>query len=399
MDNQGEEIGPGDAQGIGANLLWRWIMVSEGEKTVFKNRVRKRGRAWLAAAAALLLLSGACATYEERDVAVIPSWPPPPDPPRFVYETTLRSDLSVKEETTESRFKEFASKHKKPPKVTLVKPFDVAARKGRIIVSDTVMRIVYLFDVPRRSVFVFGRMEEGELAKPAGVDIDDELNFYVADVTAKVVKVYDPVGHFSREIGEGEELVRPTDVAVSPNGERIYVVDMGGVESMSHRIVVFNKKGEKISVIGERGLGDGQFNLPTHAAVGPGGKLYVLDSGNFRVQVFGPEGEFISAFGEVGSGYGNLARPRGLGVDQEGNVYITDAAFRNFQIFDEQGRLLMFIGGGPGREDGPGKYVLPAGITVDETNRVYIVDQFFKKVDVIRRLSDEESEKLAKERM
>ena len=82
-------------------------------------------------------------------------------------------------------------------------------------------------------------------------------------------------------------------------------------------------------------------------------------------------------------------------TDSQGNVYVTDGAFRNFQVFTKDGKLLMFIGE-PGLEDKPGHYVLPAGIAVDETDRVYVVDQVHHKVDVIRKLSEQEMQNLQK---
>jgi hypothetical protein len=37
---------------------------------------------------------------------------------------------------------------------------------------------------------------------------------------------------------------------------------------------------------------------------------------------------------------------------------------------------------------------LIAGIAVDDTNRLYVVDHYFRKIDVFRRLSDEEGKRL-----
>ncbi|HEC18279.1 MAG TPA: hypothetical protein ENI97_02935, partial [Gammaproteobacteria bacterium] len=84
------------------------------------------------------------------------------------------------------------------------------------------------------------------------------------------------------------------------------------------------------------------------------------------------------------------ARPRGLAVDRDGNVYVTDAAYRNFQIFNPQGKLLLSIGD-EGLEDKPGQFALPAGIAVDERGLVYVVDQLFMKVDVFRRIPQQEA--------
>ncbi|VAX10430.1 hypothetical protein MNBD_GAMMA25-2524 [hydrothermal vent metagenome] len=339
----------------------------------------------------LTLLAG-CATQDKlNDPDRAPFWPSLPDLPRFEYEVSLRNDLSIADRDKFDHFKAALTGETEHAKIMLIKPLDVAAYKGRIIVSDSVMRIVYLFDVPRRMTYVFGGRGEGKLQKPLGVAIDKNLNFYVTDAGSKNVVVYDTSGHFKYHIGNPEELNKPTDVAVNPDGTRIYIVDAGGLDSMQHQVVAYNAKGEKLFSIGKRGTQPGQFNLPTHAAVAPDGTLYVLDTGNFRVQAFDPDGKYITSWGGLGSGFGHFSRPRGIAVDNNGNVYVSDASFGNVQIFNPKGQLLMSLGQG-GTQDQRGVYSLIAGISVDETNRVYIIDQHFQKVEVIKHLTESEGE-------
>ncbi|MGC2049298.1 MAG: SMP-30/gluconolactonase/LRE family protein, partial [Gallionella sp.] len=142
-----------------------------------------------------------------------------------------------------------------------------------------------------------------------------------------------------------------------------------------------------------RGNGDGQFNVPLHAAVGPDDTLYVLDSGTFRVQAFDRDGKFLRSFGKPGKEFGNLARPRGMAVDDDGNIYVTDASFNNFQIFNPEGQLLLTIGEGS-LESNPGRYGMLSGISVDETGRIYVVDQLYDKLEVIRRLTESEGQQI-----
>ncbi len=338
----------------------------------------------------------ACSTVDKQERTRAPFWPSLPDLPRFEYEFTLRSDLSIADKNKLSSFKAAVTGQQKRAKIKLIKPLDVAAHQGHIIVSDSAMRLVYLFDVPRRLVVIFGRSGDGRLQRPQGVAIDHANNYYVADAAKRSVVVFDSRGHYKHHIGKPDDLVKPTDVAVSGDGNRIYVVDVGGVDSTSHRIVAYNSKGEKLFTIGERGRTPGKFNLPTHAAVAPNGTLYVLDTGNFRIQAFDPKGKYLYSWGGVGSGFGRFARPRGLAVDSDGNVYVSDANFGNLQIFNAKGQLLMSLGRG-GSIDKPGHYGLIAGVTVDETGRIYIVDQLFRKVEVIRRLDEKKGKAIMRE--
>lgn len=353
----------------------------------------RHGSAWHRLAIVPVLLLTACAAPVKNFQA--PYWPPLPDRPRFRYELTLRSDADLTVKDATSRFKAMVTGQASDATITLLKPFDVAAEQGRIIISDTVARIVYLFDVPRRTVLVFGSWGQGKLGKPLGVAIDHRGNYYVADGSAKSVVVYNPDGHFQRRIGQPGELGKPVDVAVNADGSRIYVIDNGGLDTDQHRVVAYDAEGNKLFTIGKRGGGEGEFNMPTHGAVGPDGTLYVLDAGNFRVQAFDKDGHFLRTWGKAGSGYGQFARPRGIAVDRDGNVYVSDARFGNVQIFNSQGQLLLPIGHWS-VEDKPGQYALMAGVAVDETGRIYVVDQRMQKLEVIERLTEAEGRAIMK---
>jgi len=68
------------------------------------------------------------------------------------------------------------------------------------------------------------------------------------------------------------------------------------------------------------------------------------------------------------------------------------------QVFNPKGELLLTIGGEKVADDRPGSYAMPAGIAVDELQHVYIVDQLFSKVEVLRRLREEEMREIVASR-
>lgn len=312
-----------------------------------------------------------------------------------MYESVIRTELDISNETKGDAFRNALSGSNPRAAPAFKKPYDVAARNGRILVSDSGGEIVHLFDVPTGQLFRIGRGDKGKLQAPSGVTIDTQGNIYVADVKDKHVNVYNPVGHYLRTFGSKELFAKPADIAVNKAGDRIYVVDLGGIDSDKHRVTVFDPAGKVLFTFGKHGNAPGDFHLASHIEIGPDDNVYVLDAGNFRVQVFDRDGKFLRTWGKVGVNIGDLARPRGLALDTEGNVYVTDGTFGNFQIFDPQGQLLMWIGN-TGQENKPGQYALPAGIAVDETNHVYVVDQLYAKVEVLRRLTQDESDRLAK---
>lgn len=313
-------------------------------------------------------------------------FPKPPDEPRFVFERTIYTSADVVPDEQASQFRRFVTGEVRSGE-GLAKPYAVAVHQGRIFLSDSVERFIKAFDVPQGRHIKVGADDPGKLIKPLGIDVDRNGNLYVADAGAKAILVYDRDGKYLRKIGGGAKenwFDRLASVTVDPKDNRLYVVDIGGVDSESHRVRVFDaQSGKHLFDFGKRGIGPGEFNLPRDVAVGRDGLLYVVDGGNFRIQVFDRNGKYLQAFGRVGRQLGQFARPKEAATDKEGNLYVVDTAFGNIQIFNPDGELLMFIGD-RSEQDGPAKYMLPSGVYVDEDGRIYMVDQWFRKVDIFR---------------
>lgn len=346
----------------------------------------RRAVRFVAVHAALAL--GACAPLPEappKQVDTAPLvFPPPPETPRFFYERSLYGSGDVVREDENSRLRQLLTGEGPKSSEGLRKPYAVAVFQGRVFVSDSAQRFVNAFDFPNGRFYRIGDEGPGALGKPAGMDVDRVGNLYVADSTTKAVVVFDKNGRFLRKIGGAKWFERLVSVTVDPQGERMYLVDIGGVRSTQHRVRVFDPvNGRHLFDFGSRGSGPGELNFPYDLAVGKEGRLYVVDAGNFRVQVFDRDGKYLKSFGSAGKQPGNFARPKEIAADAEGNVYVVDAAFGNFQIFNAEGELLLAVGEQSER-DVPGRFKLPSGICVDEDGRVYFVDQWFRKVEIFR---------------
>lgn len=330
------------------------------------------------------LFTACTSTPEIQENRDFPVWPSPPEPARFQYLTTLRTAADIESTSDQARLRQIVTGGKRQ-EIEFGKPAGIAASHGMLYITDSRLRLVHVFDVPRRSYFRFGFRREGALLKPLGIAIDKRQQIYVVDAQSRRVVVYDRYGLFQRFIGNREDLLKPTAIAVSQDGERIYVVDTGGVEEIRHRIVVYDATGTKRTEIGKRGKAPGEFNLPIGATLGKDGELFVLDAGNFRVQVFDRNGGFLRMWGRVGNGFGQFSRPKAIVSDKEGNIYVADASFGNVQVFDKTGRLLLQFGQ-RSEQDGPGQYALLNGLAIDEVNYLYLLDQMFRKVEVIRKI-------------
>jgi hypothetical protein len=113
-------------------------------------------------------------------------WPAPPEQPRFIYEATLRNAASLGEPasaTRQQRWGRWLGGDADASRASFGKPLAVAAGRGRVYVTDTEGRRVFVFDLPRRRTFSFGTRFEGELKKPAGIALDGVAQVYAVAST------------------------------------------------------------------------------------------------------------------------------------------------------------------------------------------------------------------------
>lgn len=334
----------------------------------------------------LLVLLAACATAPSQEPAEETAekepqqlaWPAPPSEPVIKYVKEIRSDKAFKE-AKGSSWKDTLLGEEDDSSNTLRSPFAVAVDKnGRLLVADTFLRGVAVFDFEKQEYMFVGGSGPGMLAKAFGVDSDLFGRIYAADGEAKKLVVFDENGKFLTTMGSEEEFGRPIGVAVDSDRELIYVSD-----TLKHHIVVFDFTGNHVKTLGIRGDNPLEFNFPQHMAIDDTGRLYVTDSMNFRIQVIEPDHETVTVIGQVGSGPGSFARPKGVAVDADNNIYVVDSAFGNVQMFDQDGNLLMWFGG---FGTGPGELQLPSGIAISQDGIIYVADQVNRRIQVFQYL-------------
>lgn len=350
-------------------------------------------RHWILLAPLLIGLC-ACAPVATKQQKIAPApqsllWPPPPDQPRFKFETVLQSAADITVESESERWKRSIQGIRSlSDALVLDKPSAIASRGGRVYVAEPAARAITVFDASSKKLFRFGLREPNVLKHPQALALDDEGKVYVLDPKLRKVMVFDAVGLFIYSISLDRNFSNPVGLAVQGDGKTVYVVDRGNVDQDDHKVVALAPDGTERFRLGPRGRQPGQFNIPLAAAVAGDGTLYVVDSGNFRVQAFAANGDFKFQFGAAGTGIGLFSRPRAITLDRDGNIYVADGSFNNVQIFSSTGQLLMPLGR-LSNDPGPGNYALIAGVATDETRRLYVLDQYFKKIEVFRWLGDD----------
>lgn len=339
-----------------------------------------------------LLGCAAPAAVTDRDQKQL-VWPAWPDQPRLAYEATLQTEANIVAESSDERLQRMLSGGARANRPIIDKPSGLAVRGGRVYVAEPSVKAVAVLDAARGKLFRFGLRPPNTLERPQGIALDANSNVYVLDSGLHKVMVFDELGLFKYSISLKIGFTYPVAIAVSADGNTIFVVDRGDLDNDDHKVVAFAPDGKEKFRIGPRGREDGKFNIPLSVTLSKNGTLLVADSGNARIQAFDQNGKFKFSFGGFGSELGRFARPRSIATDSKDNIYVSDAGFNNVQVFNAEGVLLMYLGR-LSQDPAPGNYSLIGAVAIDEEDRLFVTDNFFKKIEVFRHLSEEEGKQI-----
>src|SRR5919206_1123868 len=128
----------------------------------------------IALAAAFIACGSLAAAAADKKKAAEPTlvWPLPPDPPRIRFVTAYRAvdDFKKKKGGWKSMLLGADAQQRVEQ---LMKPYGIAvAKDGRVFVTDTAARRVFVFDPTARTVTFVGDNGPGKIAKPVGVAVD-----------------------------------------------------------------------------------------------------------------------------------------------------------------------------------------------------------------------------------
>jgi DNA-binding beta-propeller fold protein YncE len=170
----------------------------------------------------------------------------------------------------------------------------------------------------------------------------------------------------------GLPIRMPTDVAVGPEG-RIYVVDSG-----NGRVLAYEVDGRFAFAFGAKAPIPGQLLAPVGIDVSPEGRVLVVDREGRRVQVFDRDGGFVRT---IATRFGDRdEEPVDVAADRSGRVLVTVSAPGDaVLVFDQHGNPVGHWGG---TGNGAGKFRYPATIASDRDGRSYVVDVLNGRVQV-----------------
>ena len=189
----------------------------------------------------------------------------------------------------------------------------------------------------------------GQFNAPRDLTIAPDGSLYVADSRNNRLEHFDATGNIIQTWGETSPgcpydttppqnvpigtFCEPWGVAVSPDGQWIYVAD-----TWNHRIQKLAADGTPVKAWGTPNydpVSSGPFGLwgPRGIVVDAQGRVFVADTGNKRIVVYDADGNFITQFGGGGTSAGQFDEPVGLAFDNNGNLYVADTWNQRIQVF------------------------------------------------------------------
>jgi DNA-binding beta-propeller fold protein YncE len=211
-------------------------------------------------------------------------------------------------------------------------------------------------------------------AADVAVSADGQL-VYVSDFAQGVIHVYDLAAPEARYFGLQSPMLNPFGLDLDSAGN-LYVVEQG-----AQQIRVMNPSGQTTRLIR-----DERLIRPTDVAVDEDrGRIYVADpsrqaSQEHFVRIFDLEGNYIGEVGKGrGTGGGYLHFPTYLVLDGEGNLYVTDTMNSRVSVFSPEGEFLRTVGE---RGDGFGQFDKPKGVALDSLGNLYVADSSWSNVQI-----------------
>lgn len=227
-------------------------------------------------------------------------------------------------------------------------------------------------------------------------------------------------------LGSIYDVNHPVGVAVSPDGDRIYVSESGG----ERLVQVFDRRGQELGALVPATMRAVERS-PVYMAVSSDGYLLVTDRSRHLISIYAPDGileaeyepgwsplgvrlcpdgtllvtdvssghnsvrqlainsdasrfqtptlsEIGPILGENRADSGKLNFPNSAVRDARGRIYVSDGNNWRIAVWDSNGDFLYHFGAGAGMES----VSLPRGLYIDHRQRLYVVDVSAHKVKV-----------------
>ena len=185
---------------------------------------------------------------------------------------------------------------------------------------------------------------EGQFLSPLGIGIDANGKLYVADTNNYRVQVYASTGEWLASFGSwgggAGQFLQPRDVAASPDGRWIYVLD--GTTQHGDAIQVWEHTAQGYAyrdkwLVG--GAQPGQYQYAARIALDADGYVYVTEQQHGRIYKFTPAGERYDAWTD--GSRGAFGHPSAVQTGSDARLYVVDALLKQVKVFSQFGEYTV----------------------------------------------------------
>ena len=207
---------------------------------------------------------------------------------------------------------------------TLLHPDGVAVdAAGDVCVADTGHDQITEFSPSGRKLTAFGSSGSGngQLDDPQGLAFDASGDVWVADQDNNRIEEFSARGTYEAQI----PVATPDALAIDTAGN-LWVSSPSYADG--NAVYEFAPDGTNLQYFGSTQASYGAFSNTSGIAIGPAGRIYVVNEDYGLVTVLNPDGSSYTEFGlqaNAGQGGEDLEFPQGIAVTAAGTVYVADS--------------------------------------------------------------------------
>jgi phospholipase C len=194
---------------------------------------------------------------------------------------------------------------------------------GNVWVADTGHDQIVEFSPSGRELQSFGSdgSGNGQLDHPQGLALDSAGDVWVADQDNNRIEEFSATGGYLSQIG----VATPDGIAIDAAGN-LWVSSPSYADG--NAVYEFTPAGTNLQYYGSTQASYGAFSNTAGIAIGPGGKIYIVNADYSLVTVLNPDGSFYTEFGlqsNPANAADDLSFPQGIAVTSNGTVYVADS--------------------------------------------------------------------------
>lgn len=253
--------------------------------------------------------------------------------------------------------------------IRFMRPVAVAARGPYIYIVDDGLGKLFLYDRDTRNLTVLKDLRQLVSGEVTDIFVNRDLSYYLADRDGGRVLHFDREGNLIRVFEDQINLGRPVAVVQDQAEGWTYIAD-----GFNDDILVYNRAGLLVGVIGIRGSGAGKLRGVTGFALGPEGYYVATRYGEHRVQVFGQDGGFVKGFQKD-----TVVFPLAVAVDSQNRAFVGDYLDNTIKVYVDG--IFVYSLGISG--SAPGQFRRVTDLWLDD-GFLYVADSLNGRIQVLK---------------